>query len=96
VSQTVEQVLFGLPVGRLSQIFQDSDGFRIVRVLEREPAQRTPFVEAQVEIREKIKELEHGKQLEEYLERLKKQIPVWTVFDDDPDLAQLRRQSEAS
>jgi len=96
VSPTIEQALFGLPVGSLSQILQDTEGFHIVRVLEREPAKRTPFEEAQVKIREKIQELERETQIQAYLERLKTQIPVWTVFDDDPDLAQLRRQSEAS
>ncbi|NQT17820.1 MAG: peptidyl-prolyl cis-trans isomerase, partial [Planctomycetes bacterium] len=85
VSQTTVQALFGLPVGKLSQILRDGDEFRIIRVLQREPARRTPFEEAQVEIREKIQELDREKQLQAYLDRLKTQIPVWTVFDDDPD-----------
>ena len=96
VSSTMEQSVFGLPVGRLSEIFRDADAWHIVRVLEREEARRTPFEEAQVEVREKIRELRRQEQIQDYLARLKEQIPVRTVFDDDPDLAQLRRQSNPS
>jgi len=96
VSKTVEEAIFGLPVGRFSRIFQDKDGFHIVRVLEREGAERTPFHEAQAEIREKLRELRRQEQVEAYLARLREQIPVWTVFDDDPEVAQLIRQPDRS
>jgi hypothetical protein len=96
VSPTLEQAIFGLPVGRLSQIFEDADCFHIVRVLEREEATRTEFGEAQSEIREKLQTERWQEQVTEYLAKLKEQTPVWTVFDDDPQLAELRRQREAA
>jgi len=99
VSDAIEAAVFGppgLPVGRLSQIFRDGGAWHIVRVLEREEAKRTPFEEAQVEIREKIRELRREQQVQEYLARLKEQIPVWTVLDDDAEVARLRRQADPS
>ena len=85
ISRTVEEAVFGLPVGRLSRIFRDGDAFYIVRVLEREEMKRTPFEEAQVEIRKKIGQLHRRSQLAAYTARVKEQIPVWTIFDDPPD-----------
>jgi len=85
VSRTVEEAVFGLPVGRLSRIFRDGNTFYIVRVLEREELKRTPFEEAQGEIRKKIGELDRRSQLAAYTARVREQIPVWTVFDDSPE-----------
>lgn len=96
VSRTLEESIFKLPVGRPSGIFRDEDLLYIVRVLEREEMKRTPFEEAQVEIRRQIKELKRKEQIDAYLARLKEQIPVRTVFDNDPDLAQLDRPSDPS
>ncbi len=82
VSKVLDDAIFGLPVGRLSRIIEDEQGLHIVRVIERKEAGRTPFLEAQVGIREKIREQRRRDKLEEYLARLKEEIPVWTVFDD--------------
>ena len=96
VSRAVEQAIFGLPVGQLSRIFRDDDELHIVRVLEREEARRAPFEEAQAGIRKKIEEARRQEQIEAYLARLGEQTPVWTVFDDDPELARLRSESDPS
>ncbi|NLY00855.1 MAG: hypothetical protein GXY83_32595 [Rhodopirellula sp.] len=82
VSKVLDDTIFGLPVGRLSRILEDEQGLHIVRVVERKDAGRTPFLEAQVGIREKIREQRRREKIEEYLARLKEEIPVWTVFDD--------------
>jgi len=81
VSEAVDQAIFGLPVGRMSQILEDDTSFHIVRVIERSDAGRTSFVEAQVEIKKKIGEERHKKQLEDYLAKLRKDTAVWTIFD---------------
>ena len=54
----------------------------IVRVVEREPAGRVPFLEAQVGIRENLLEERRKAASDEYLAKLKARTPVWTVFDD--------------
>ncbi len=46
----VNEAIHSLPVGALSQIIEDQAGYHIVRVLERKPAGRVPFEEAQPEI----------------------------------------------
>lgn len=83
VSDSLDQAVFGLPVGQLSQIIEDAQGFHIVRVIERKDASRTPFVEAQVEIRKKIRERREKEAREKYLTKLREEIPVWTVFDSE-------------
>jgi len=96
VSRTLEESIFTLLVGQPSRIFREGDSFHIVRVLEREAVKRTPFEEAQSEIRREIKEVHRKEQIQAYLARLKEQIPVRTVFDNDPDLARLSRPSDPS
>jgi parvulin-like peptidyl-prolyl isomerase len=82
VSESLNQALFTLPIGQLSQILEDKQGLHIIRVVERKEAGRTPFLEAQTEIREKIKEERKRKKYDDYLARLRKQTPVWTIFDN--------------
>jgi hypothetical protein len=82
VSAELDQALFGLPVGAMSQIIETPTGFNIIRVLERKEIVRTPFTEAQVEIRKKIKDQRTDAQIKAYLEQLRKDVPVWTVFDN--------------
>jgi hypothetical protein len=99
VSETIEEGIFTLPVGLPSRIFRDANAYHIIRVLEREPRKENLFAEApgiQKEIREKLQQLRRDEQTEEYLARLKQQFPVWTIFDDDPELAELRRESDPS
>ena len=54
----------------------------IVRVIEREPAGRIPFLEAQVGIRETLMMDRRQVATDEYLSKLRARTPVWTVFDD--------------
>lgn len=84
VSQELDHALFGLPVGEPSQIIEDKTGLHILRVLERKDAVRTPFTEAQVEIRKKIKDQRTEAEMKAFLDKLRRQVPVWTVYDDKP------------
>ncbi len=81
VSSVLDQALFTLPVGVLSPILEDEQGFHIIRVLERQEASRMPFEEAQVQIREKLLEARRTAKMNEYLAKLREEIPVWTAFD---------------
>jgi hypothetical protein len=84
VSEPLDQALFGLPVGQLSQIIEDSQGFHIIRVIEREDASRTPFEQAQSDIRKKIGERREVEARKKYLAKIREEIPVWTIFDNEP------------
>jgi hypothetical protein len=81
VCEELDRALFGLPVGQLSPILESDDGLHIIRVTERELGGRTPFAEAQAEIRPKIRQQRAKRQWEAYVARLREQIPVWTIFD---------------
>lgn len=74
-------------MGKLSQIIEDDDGFHIIRVVQRVDAGRVPFFEAQVEIKEKIKEERRKRHLEEYIVQLREKTRVWTMFDGEPYLS---------
>jgi hypothetical protein len=99
-SKSLDEALFSLPVGQLSTIIEDGETLHIVRVVERQEAGRTPFLEAQVAIRDTLREERRTKSLDDYLAKLRERTPVWTVFDDGadatpvadrPDLATQRR-----
>jgi len=83
-SRVLEEALFRLPVGQLSPILEDESGFHIVRVRRREDARRIPFEEAQPEIREKLQEQREKEKIVEYLDKLRREIPVWTIYDPSP------------
>ena len=80
-SEAIDRAVFGLPVGQPSPIIESGRGYHIVRVIEREDAHRTPFAEAQAEIRTLLEKEGQREQAEAFLARLKKEIPVWTVYD---------------
>ncbi|MEX0939006.1 MAG: peptidylprolyl isomerase [Pirellulales bacterium] len=84
VSGGVDRAIFALPVGQLSEIFEDPVGWHIVRVVERRDAGRVPFTEAQAEIRERIEQQRQETRQQEYLAGLHEKVHVWTIFDDQP------------
>ncbi len=88
VSKVMDEAIFSLPVGRLSRILEDEQGFHIIRVIERQPAGRRPFEEVQDEIREKIQKERFQKNLNAYLEKVERETYIWTVFDDSPQSSQ--------
>ena len=81
-SEAIDQAIFTLPAGRLSERLEDSEGFHIVRVIERIEAGRVPFEQAQVDIKETLRKERVKEQIMAYVDKLKQQIPVWTAFDD--------------
>ncbi len=81
-SKPIDDALFTLPEGMLSRIIEDERGFHIVRVVERREARRTPFLEAQVEIRKKILDERAGVARKQYVEDVRKRTTVWTAYDD--------------
>jgi hypothetical protein len=81
-STKLDAAIFSLPVGQLSAIVEDGELLHIVRVAERQEAGRTPFIEAQVGIRETLLTERRRQATDEYLSRLRERTPVWTVFDE--------------
>jgi hypothetical protein len=93
--QAMDEALFGLPLGQLSQILESPQGFYIIRVTQREGAMVKDFRDAQVEIKDKIIQERSDKQLKDYLAKLETRTPVRTIFDSDVGPSQVaRRPSE--
>ena len=82
VSDVIDQALFSLPTNELSPILEDESGFHIIRLLERVDGGRVRFRDAQEQIKDDLQEEHRQQEWEEYLTRLRREIPVWTVFDD--------------
>lgn len=80
VAEELDRALFSLPVGRMSKIIRGNDAWHIVRVLERRPAGRTPFEKAQAEIRESLLAERRSQKQREYLDQLRKEVRIWTVY----------------
>ena len=70
-TQIIDDTLFAIPVGAMSQILESDSGFHIVRVLERKDAGRKPFTDVQVEIRDKLKDERLHAAQDKYLEQLR-------------------------
>jgi parvulin-like peptidyl-prolyl isomerase len=86
-SKVLDEAIFRLPVGQLSTILEDGGMLHIVRVTERTEAGRTPFIEAQVSIRQALMDERRKREMDDYLAKLKDRTPVWTIFDGQPQTA---------
>src|SRR5690606_6441175 len=53
-STKLEAALYSIPIGAMSRIVEDEEGCHIVRVLEREEAVTTPFIDVQPEIKKAL------------------------------------------
>lgn len=86
-AEEIDRAIFSMPVGRLSRVIESKIGLHIVRVIERREASQIPFTEAQVEIKKKLREEKVKKAGEQYIAKLRAEIDVWTIFDDEESTA---------
>ena len=80
VHQALNDAIFTLPTGVLSDVIETSDGLHIIRVIERTDAGAKPFRDAQVEIRKKLEEEKREAAVADHIARLKREIPV-EIYD---------------
>jgi parvulin-like peptidyl-prolyl isomerase len=76
VSKKLDEAIFTLPVGVLSDVIETSKGLHIVRVVERNKAGATPFLDAQVGIREKLEGQKRMAMMKKHIKKLRAEIPV--------------------
>jgi hypothetical protein len=76
VLKQLDRAIFTLPIGELSDVIETKDGFHIVRVVERNELTRKPFLEAQIEIKEKIVSRRREEAFQKHIETLRSDIPV--------------------
>ncbi|QGJ72278.1 Hypothetical protein PBC10988_39960 [Planctomycetales bacterium 10988] len=81
VNEKVDEVIFTLPVKKLSTIIESKEGLHIVRVHERQEEGYTPFSEMQREIKERILEQRREVAREKYADKLRHLAPVWVHPD---------------
>jgi len=82
-SEAIDQALFSLKIGQLSNVIESQRGFHIVRALERKEAGCTPFTAAQATIRKELGKDQRKDLAEVELAKLRKKSRVWTLFDGD-------------
>jgi hypothetical protein len=76
VLKELDEAIFSLPVGELSDVIETSDGFHVIRVLERTDSTHKPFLEAQVDIKKQLLAERRDSAFKKHLEKLRDQIPV--------------------
>lgn len=94
VSAEMRHALETLPVGAMSKVIEDAEGFHIVRVLERKPAGQTPFDEVLVEIRKKLQDEVGNKKMDEFMAKLQRDATIRTAFDGTEIMAKVLEQQE--
>jgi peptidyl-prolyl cis-trans isomerase SurA len=78
--QAISNLLFTLPVGKVSDVYQGESSFKIVKILEREEERTAPFGEKQEDIRNKILSAERQEKIQELLARLKAEANIQTKY----------------
>lgn len=76
VSKELDEAIFTLPVGVLSDVIETSKGLHIVRVAERTMAGAKPFRDAQVGIRKKLEDQKRMAMMEKHIKQLRAEIPI--------------------
>ena len=84
VNKTIEGAIFSLPPNQLSDLIETDSGVYIVRVVEREEAAVTPFLDAQTEIKEGLLAEKREESLKGHIEKLRKKIPVELLVEPPP------------
>jgi len=82
----LDEALFNLPIGAMSQILEDDRSVQIVRVIERTEAGVISFQEKQSDIKKLIVEERIKKKKDEYVRKVMAEYKpqIWTIFDHPP------------
>jgi hypothetical protein len=87
-SPTLAKTLFTLPIGAISEVIEDEDGWRVLRVLERQVAGPAPLELVVEEVRRQIIKERREYLQESYLRQLRSRARIWTAFDPASSKAQ--------
>jgi len=78
----VDQALFEMPLGGVSDPFPVKDSYWIVKVLDRDEARYKPFEEVQDAIKEDLRRKQFSKSVKELLSELRSSAVIW-MFPED-------------
>lgn len=96
-SKEVDKAIFNFqdPIRRLSAIIENSEGYHIVEVLEREQAYTQTFAQAQADIRKLLVQKKISKQRVDFIKKVREETPIWTKWPEDipgsKDISQLQQ-----
>jgi len=82
-SKSIDEAVFSIPVRALSQVIEDSEGFHVVEVLDRQEAYHMSFPQAQGEIKEAILKTKKTRLENEYKKKIQELTPIWTRWPED-------------
>ncbi|MDG2389040.1 MAG: peptidylprolyl isomerase [Planctomycetaceae bacterium] len=85
--QALEESLFTMPVGQISDVFVSETGVQIVRVLERERDHHIPFDEVQESIKDDLRKQFQETATDRVMTELREQSVIQTIFDEPQDSA---------
>jgi hypothetical protein len=92
-SKPIDKAIFENQVRGLSQVIEDTDGFHVVEVLEREEASIRNFVETQAEIKKQLAKQKSDKIRTEFIKKVREETLVYTQWPQDipgsQDISQL-------
>ncbi|MAT14630.1 MAG: hypothetical protein CMJ46_05095 [Planctomyces sp.] len=82
----LEEALFTMPVGRISEPFASDTEFKLAKVIEREAASVTPFDEVQTKIEKEIVQAQREKATKEVKEEIYEKAVIESIFDKEEDV----------
>lgn len=82
-SDTMDGQIFSIELDAMSDIFEDDQGFHIIRVLDRQDAGLVALSEVQDEIRTKIRNKKITDSQRLVMETMRDRVPVWSLFPND-------------
>lgn len=80
-SKSIARTVFSNPIGQISAVIRDAEGWHLVRVLQRRSSRRLPFEEVAETIRQEIIGQRRGGFEQAYIEHLRRSGTIWSVFD---------------
>jgi hypothetical protein len=82
-SATLEEQVFTLPIGEMSEVIEDQNGLHIIRVLDRKPEGVRSISEVQEEIRARLKERKIEEAISRETATMSRRVAVWSIFPED-------------
>jgi parvulin-like peptidyl-prolyl isomerase len=83
-SKELDKAIFSEEIGKLSDKIETAEGLHIIRVLDRTEDSYTPFVDAQVKIKEELLNKKRAEVFEKHLAELRQEIPVVRYDQEEP------------
>lgn len=82
-SSKLDEQIFSLPIGVMSEVVEDEVGLHIIRVLERKPSGVRSISELQEEIREKLKQQKIEAAIKKATSETTARVAVWSIYHED-------------